>query len=367
MVEATAATGAPSDSSAPSETIASSEPIKPKLATPWVTIVLAVANVAVFGWALSAGADVMSPDAQWMLAHGGNYGPMTLDGQQWRLVTSMFMHYGILHLAMNMIGLADGGRHVERMYGPAGFIALYLVAGLAGSFATSLRGNVVSAGASGAIFGVFGAFGAFLWLHRDRLDKEEVKKQSRGLAIFLAYNIYFGVTAEGIDLLAHFGGLVAGFLCGLALEFGTTHDHTTLRRALIVGVLGTGLILGGSMLAPRANNAMADFATIETKVLARWNEAVQQIQAGTLTDDKVADLIENELLPQWRTARAGYEANGEGKLRALMLQYLAVRQEGWEIMVPGLRAGDQEVVARGAAKFAEGGGYIQKLKDAAAR
>jgi hypothetical protein len=226
---------------------------------------------------------------------------------------------------------------------------------------------VVSAGASGAIFGVFGAFGAFLWLHRDRLDKEEVKKQSRGLGIFLAYNIYFGVTAQGIDLLAHVGGLVAGFLCGLALEFGTTHDHTTLRRALIVGVLGTGLVLGGSMVAPRANNAMAEFASIEEKVLARWNEAVPQIQAGTLTDDKVADLIENELLPQWRKARAGYEANGEGKLRSLMLQYLALRQEGWEIMAQGLRAGDREVVTKGAARFAEGDGYIQKLKDAAER
>src|SRR5688572_25374045 len=115
---------------------------------PWVTIALAVANVAVFVWELSRGADAMEPTAQWMAEHGGNFGPVTLDGEQWRLLTSMFLHYGVLHIVMNMIGLLDGGRHVERMYGRAGFVAIYLVSGLAASLATSLRANVVSAGAS---------------------------------------------------------------------------------------------------------------------------------------------------------------------------------------------------------------------------
>ena len=206
-----------------------------------------------------------------MLEHGGNYGSATLGGEPWRLFTSMFLHYGVLHLAMNMLGLIDGGRHVERMYGRAGFVALYLVAGLAGSLATSLRSNVVSAGASGAIFGVFGAFGAFLLLHRDRLDKEEVTKQSRGLLIFLVYNLYIGITAQGIDVVAHLGGLGAGFLAGLALELGTHTGPSTIRRSLAVAVIGCALVFAATLIAPRPVNALADLAEVEGVVLERWN------------------------------------------------------------------------------------------------
>ncbi|MBA3394689.1 MAG: rhomboid family intramembrane serine protease [Deltaproteobacteria bacterium] len=341
-------------------------PAKPPRHIPWVTIVLAVANVAVFAWQLSAGAHAMQPTPQWMLEHGGNFGASTLDGEQWRLFTSMFLHYGVLHLVMNMIGLLDGGRHVERMYGRAGFLALYLVAGLAGSFATSLRSNVVSAGASGAIFGVFGAFAAFLVLHRKRLDKEEVAKQSRGLLVFLAYNIYFGVTAQGIDLVAHAGGLAAGFLAGLALEIGTHQDQSSVRRSLVVAVVGVGLVLGGAMLASPPTNAIADLGKVEAVVLERWNKAVAEIQAGTMADDAAADVIEKELLPPWRKARLAYEKDGDGrgneKIYPLMVTYLTAREDGWAMIAQGLRAKDEALTKRGLERFAEGDAVIAQLK-----
>ena len=130
-------------------------PAQPALAFPYVTVALAALNVIVFGVAVAAGADPMSPDPDTMFELGGNFGPVTLAGEPWRLFTSMFLHYGILHLAMNMLGLLDGGRHVERMYGRAAYIALYVFAGLAGSLASALSGQAVSAGASGEIFGVF--------------------------------------------------------------------------------------------------------------------------------------------------------------------------------------------------------------------
>ncbi|MCX5747148.1 MAG: rhomboid family intramembrane serine protease [Proteobacteria bacterium] len=328
---------------------------------PWVMIALAVANVGVFAWELAQGASAMQPTAQWMADHGGNFGPLTLDGEQWRLFTSMFLHYGVLHIAMNMIGLVDGGRHVERMYGPAGFLTLYLVSGLVGSLASALRGNAVSAGASGAIFGVFGAFGAYLVVHRARLDAEEVKKQARGLVVFLAYNVFFGVTAKGIDLVAHLGGLGAGFVVGLALELGTTPGHSTLRRSLVVLVLGTAMVFGATKLVTPKPDPMVELGVLEEKLLGRWNATVREVQAGKLDDDHVAAVLE-EILPPWREARAKLAREGDGEVHQLVLDYMAARQEGWEIILVGMRAHDEAEVKRGNDRFQQGDAVIAKLK-----
>ena len=330
---------------------------------PWLTIVLAVANVGVFAWELSAGAGVGQPTPEWMLEHGGNFGPLTLGGEEWRLFTSMFLHYGLLHLAMNMIGLVDGGRHVEQMYGRVGFAALYLVSGLAASLATSLRANVVSAGASGAIFGVFGAFGAFLFLHRGRLDPARVSKQSRGLLIFIGLNVWFGITAEGVDLVAHLAGLAAGFVVGLALEAGTDEGVSTPRRSLLVVVLGVALVAGGAFLAPRPVNALAAFGTGEGPLLERWNQLVTEAQAGRIADEDLAAAIEKELLPPWRKLEQDYGRDSDGdEMRPLVLDYLRARREGWEIIVEGLRAHDTAKVTAGMARFKEGDSAIERMK-----
>lgn len=330
---------------------------------PWVTIAIAVLNVGVFGWEIAAGGDLLQPSAQWMIEHGGNFAPVTYHGEQWRLFTSMFLHYGLLHIAMNMIGLIDGGRHVEKMYGRWGFIALYLVSGLAGSLASSLRSaNVASAGASGAIFGVFGAFGAFLYLHRARLDVEQVKKQARGLMIFLAYNIYFGLTAKGIDLVAHLGGLAGGFLIGIALEIGTTEDQSTVKRSALVGILGTILVIGISLMVKGPSNALQEFLTVETTVIEKWNAAVPKIKSGEMTDEQAADLIEKELLPAWKVAHDKYEKDGDGPLRDDMIGYILAREDGWRTMAPALRNEDLAGVQAGMARFSEGDAILQRLK-----
>src|SRR5882672_4329407 len=108
---------------------------------------------------IATGADAISPTPQQVLAVGADYGPLTLNGEPWRLVSSMFLHFGILHIGMNMLCLWSG-RIVELLYGRLGFVAIYLVAGLAGGVASLARSSaVISAGASGAVFGVFGAFG----------------------------------------------------------------------------------------------------------------------------------------------------------------------------------------------------------------
>jgi len=322
---------------------------RPSRRLPWVTIALAAINIAVFGWELAAGASVTSPSPQWLLDHGGNFGPRTLAaGESWRLLTSMFLHVGLLHLVMNMIGLIDGGRHVERMYGRYGFLALYLVSGLAGSLASALRStSVVSAGASGAIFGVFGAFGAYLFLHRGRLDTAEVSKQARGLLVFLAYNLYIGLQVKGIDLLAHVGGLAAGFVCGIALELGTTEGPSNLRRAVVVGVLGIGLAFGTAQLVHGPTNAYAEMEKVERSVNARWRE-IQAAGSGPA----IADGIEHDLLPTWRAGRESFERDADrGGVYDKAAEYYRTREEGWELLAKGLRADDQTLIGQANEKF----------------
>ena len=88
-----------------------------------------------------------------MLDWGANFGPMTMNGQWWRLVTCMFLHFGIIHLAMNMWILWGLAQVVERLVGSTGFAIAYMASGIAGSIASLAWYPVgVSAGASGAVF-----------------------------------------------------------------------------------------------------------------------------------------------------------------------------------------------------------------------
>ena len=336
----------------------------PREAFPYVTVVLATLNVIVFGITLAAGADPLQPDPDTMFELGGNFGPVTLSGDPWRLLTSMFLHYGILHLAMNMIGLVDGGRHVERMYGRAAFIALYVFAGLAGSLASAMAGRAVSVGASGAIFGIFGAFGAFLLLHRDRIDKDQLSRQTRGLLVFLAYNIWFGLQAKGIDMLAHGGGLVAGFVAGLIVGSGA--ESTRLKRAVIVNVLSV-VVLVGSQLVPKPTDfvvlgstkqALDKFATLEARALDRYNAL---LESG---DDELRQAIETEILPTWREAKA-VAAAAKGlpeELARNLAAYVDARERAFVGIAEALRTKDAAAVERAKATMHEADGYLEKLK-----
>jgi rhomboid protease GluP len=122
-----------------------------------VTTVIVAANVLVFAVMAVAGVSLLHPLPASLLKWGGNYGPATLHGEPWRLATSMFVHGGLLHLAMNTWVFWYVGRLVERLLGPLAFSAAYLLAGLAGSIASlAVHPATVSVGASGAIFGLFG-------------------------------------------------------------------------------------------------------------------------------------------------------------------------------------------------------------------
>jgi len=129
----------------------------------WVTPLLMGLNLVVFGAMVVAGVHFLSPTSESLVRWGADFGPLTSNGQWWRLVSATFLHVGIIHLAFNMYVLWDIGGLVERLVGNAAFLALYLLAGVFGSLASLIWNPlVVSAGASGAVFGRFGLLRAFV-------------------------------------------------------------------------------------------------------------------------------------------------------------------------------------------------------------
>ena len=118
-----------------------------------VTRLLVAINLIVFVAMLAGGAGLWHSSNSVQLAWGANFGPATQDGEWWRLGTAMFLHFGIIHLGLNLWALWDGGQLVERMYGSVRFTAIYFASGLTGNLLSLVanKGLAISGGASGAI------------------------------------------------------------------------------------------------------------------------------------------------------------------------------------------------------------------------
>ncbi len=135
---------------------------------------------------------------------------LILQGQIWRLITPVFLHGSIVHLGFNMYALYIFGPGLERHFGHARFLALYLLSGFAGnvlSFAFSLAPSL---GSSTAIFGLLGAEGVFLYRNRGVFGGSARRALSNILMIALV-NFVIGFT-PGIDNWGHLGGLLGGTL-----------------------------------------------------------------------------------------------------------------------------------------------------------
>jgi rhomboid protease GluP len=184
-----------------------------------VTIALIAINVLVFLAMGVSGVSLTDPTPDNVLAWGGDFGPATIGAHQyWRLLTSCFLHFGILHIGFNMYVLFQIGPFIETVFGRARYLVIYLCAGLFGSLVSVwIHPTSVGAGASGAIFGLYGALFGFLLIQRRTLNPVVTRSIAKSAGIFLLYNLVYGVMSRTTDLSAHFGGLIAGFLVGMLL------------------------------------------------------------------------------------------------------------------------------------------------------
>ncbi|TDC38754.1 rhomboid family intramembrane serine protease [Micromonospora sp. KC213] len=163
-----------------------------------------------------------------------NFGPMhgVAAGEWYRLVTAMFLHYGLVHLLLNMWALWVLGRDLEALLGPLRFLALYLIAGLGGNVAAYVFSapNTASAGASTAIFGLFAA--VFVLMRR-------LGRDTSAILPILVINLIFTFTVPNISIPGHIGGL----LTGAAMAWVLAYAPRTRRSVFQAGGAGVILVL----------------------------------------------------------------------------------------------------------------------------
>jgi membrane associated rhomboid family serine protease len=207
---------------------------------PWATYVLIAINVAAFLAELGSGAGATTiGTGSSLIADGAVYGPGIESGEWYRLITGGFLHAGFLHVALNMFVLFVLGRLLEPAIGTPRFLAVYFVSLLAGSFgALLLDPNIPTVGASGAVYGLMGAA---IVIGRRRGAEEIVSS----IGIWLAINLVFSFTVNGISVGGHLGGLVGGTLA--ALIIAGTESRSSGRGAIGVEMLGMAAIAAAAV------------------------------------------------------------------------------------------------------------------------
>lgn len=133
-------------------------------------------------------------------------------GEWWRIFSAMFLHAGFLHILFNMFSLYLFGPELEKIAGKARFMTIYLISGIIGNVATYMlyNSNYTSLGASGAIFGIFGAFGALVYYTRRTMPM--LRKLILPIIII---SVIMTFLQSNVNVYAHLGGLVTGFVLGL--------------------------------------------------------------------------------------------------------------------------------------------------------
>jgi membrane associated rhomboid family serine protease len=163
------------------------------------------------------------------------------EGEYYRLFTSMFLHYGLIHLALNMWALWVLGRELEARLGPGRFLALYLLSGLGGSVACYVfTPGSQTVGASGAIYGLFAAL--FVVLKR-------LNRNTSSITTVLVINLIFSFSVPGISIAGHLGGLAIGAAVGVALAYPPREVRT---RVLSITVGALVLLFAAAVVAKTA-------------------------------------------------------------------------------------------------------------------
>ncbi|WP_069164932.1 rhomboid family intramembrane serine protease [Nocardia altamirensis] len=204
-------------------------------AQPYVTYALIVINVAVFAITAAQAQSVVDNQTAALFGRWVLFPPYVADGQWWRVIGSGFLHFGPIHLLLNMFALYVIGRDTELVLGRLRYLAVYLVSMLGGAAAVMVFSqDSATAGASGAVYGLFGAITVILI---------RLRQNPNQMLILIAINVFISFSLPGISLWGHLGGLAAGTLATLGILFLPTWLRAKSQEAArLIGWISVGVV-----------------------------------------------------------------------------------------------------------------------------
>lgn len=334
----------------------------------YVTYGIIAINIIIFILMAVNGAGIIDPNGYVHIKWGSNYGPFTLSGDWWRLVTNVFIHFGIIHLAMNMYCLYMVGIYLEPMLGKAKYIAAYLCTGVLASLVSLWwhDAGVNSAGASGAVFGLYGLFLALL---TTKLIPPKVRKaQLQSIMIFVVYNLIYGMKG-GVDNAAHIGGLVSGFVVGYLYAIDIKKQKENLQAnwvlplVLIITVGATVSFLSSNEKPKSARTAVENevrdagypdgekYIESLNAIAALEKKAIEPFSDTTLTDPELKSKIETVSAPLWNEAAEKIRRMQQYKVSPGMqqktlklLEYIELRKKELDVFIRMIDTGEQQTL-----------------------
>jgi membrane associated rhomboid family serine protease len=328
---------------------------------PWLTPAIVMINVAVFAImavALKSVAALSAP--QLMIAWGANFGPLTLHGQWWRLISALFLHGNVPHLAFNMWALWNVGRLTERLFGNWVYAFLYFACGVLSGLASIVWDPSRSTiGASGAIFGIFAAFIVFSLHPRGRVSVKVPAALWISTLIFALYNLVAGFFAPGIDNAAHVGGVISGLVLGLVMvrplnaearrlfPFKRVAAAAVLTALGVLAALWQASGLGDQLTGPeRYLRAHLWYVNGESENLRKWQEVAVAASSGQISDIEVGERFEQEIVPFWGMASSRLKTEtsslpaDEAPFAAVVADYARARYEWARAVVDATKGGN---------------------------
>lgn len=263
----------------------------------FITPILININILFFLIMCFSGVNPFSPEISDIIDWGGNYGPLTIENNWWRLFSSCFVHIGIVHLLMNCIALAYAGLLLEPTLKRWGFLITYILAGLLASLSSLYWNNdLVSAGASGAIFGMYGIL--LLFIIFGNIDKKINPNLLSTIVLFIAINV-MGSFKEGVDGAAHIGGLSFGLIAGTILVLLSK----TRKTALII-VSTFSIILGGLLISACRDTKVFIYQIVEYEAgmkdfMEMEKLALESYHNDTDTKENILYMIKDRGIYYW--------------------------------------------------------------------
>lgn len=308
-----------------------------------ITPILLYVNVFVFLLMILSGVHFFTPTVESLIGWGGNLRYLTIHGQFWRLLTSIFVHAGIIHLASNMYALLFVGAALEKSIGRNKFLFSYLATGIVASLSSLIfHDNIVSVGASGAIFGLFGVLLALLLFKEFNIADVSKKNLLSSVGLFIFYNIIYGFNKAGIDNAAHLGGLLSGFIIGLLyyliIKEKLKPNIVYISIPIIVAI---GIFYSFNNLPDnfgKYDSVFKEFSINEQKALWMYQENSNPTSSDEIT--KYKKRLDNEGIQLWKKNKVmlsdllenEYPEQLQRQIK-LLIDYTDLRIESCEIMM----------------------------------